>query len=356
MRPMRLGMLDAKEVARVDRHGMRGIIAALPDQLEASAKLGLGSAVDLGEAQRVFIVGMGGSAIAGDVFAAWASDRAKVPIQVVRDYRLPSYARPEDVLVAVSYSGNTEETLSATTQGMKLGCRMVAITSGGALRDLARKANAPVFEVPPGLPPRGAFGHLFGVLPAIAESWVFGHLHAEVERAIAHLRQVREKLRPEVGARSNRAKSIAVRLRSTVPVLYAMPPFTPIAKRWQAQFNENAKLLAFSSSLPEADHNELVGWCEDERVRGHTPIIFRDRDEPPEMRRQLDITVELISRHASVLEVETEGETTLSRLLGTLFLGDYVSLYLATLHRVDPLPLAPIEELKKRLARSRRKS
>ncbi len=286
MRPMRLGMLDAKEVARVDRHGMRGIIAALPDQLEASAKLGLGSAVDLGEAQRVFIVGMGGSAIAGDV---------------------------EDVLVAVSYSGNTEETLSATTQGMKLGCRMVAITSGGALRDLARKANAPVFEVPPGLPPRGAFGHLFGVLPAIAESWVFGHLHAEVERAIAHLRQVREKLRPEVGARANRAKSIAVRLRSTVPVLYAMPP-------------------------------------------GHTPIIFRDRDEPPEMRRQLDITVELISRHASVLEVETEGETTLSRLLGTLFLGDYVSLYLATLHRVDPLPLAPIEELKKRLARSRRKS
>src|SRR6266571_2799690 len=292
MRPMRLGMLDAKEVARVDRHGMRGIIAALPDQLEASAKLGLGSAVDLGEAQRVFIVGMGGSAIAGDVFAAWASDRAKVPIQVVRDYRLPSYARPEDFLVAVSYSGNTEETMSAAMQGMKLGCRMVAVTSGGSLRDLARKNRVPIVDVPTGLPPRGAFGHLFGVLPAIGESWVVGPLRAELEDSIDHLRRLRKRLRPETAVRSNRAKSLAIRLRNKVPVVYATAPFTPIAKRWQTQMNENAKMLAFSSALPEADHNELVGWSEDARARRHTPIVLRDRDEPPEIRRQLDITVE----------------------------------------------------------------
>src|SRR5437879_9438848 len=109
---------------------------------------------------------MGGSAIAGDVFAAWVADRCKVPIQVIRDYRLPSYARPEDLLVAVSYSGNTEETLGATAEGIKLGFRVIAITSGGRLGDLARGGGWRIFEVPAGVPARGAFGQLFGILPA----------------------------------------------------------------------------------------------------------------------------------------------------------------------------------------------
>ncbi|HEX9341951.1 MAG TPA: bifunctional phosphoglucose/phosphomannose isomerase [Thermoplasmata archaeon] len=349
-------MLDPEEVARIDPEGMRDIIASLPDQLEASLRFAPEASYDVGDAQRVFVVGMGGSAIAGDVFAAWVADRAKVPIQVVRDYRLPSYARPEDLLIAVSYSGNTEETLNAAAQGMKLGCRMAAVTSGGSLRDLARRNGVPVFEVPTGLPPRGAFGHLFGVLPAIGEGWVVGPLRAELERTIAHLRKIRKRLRPEAGVRSNGAKRLAIRLRGTVPIIYATTPFTPIAKRWQTQLNENAKVLAFSSSLPEADHNELVGWSEDARARRHTPILLRDRDEPPEVRRQLDITVDLMSRRASAIEVDAEGESLLSRLLGTLYLGDYVSLYLATLRRVDPTPVPPIAELKRRLARGRRKN
>ncbi|MGI0148507.1 MAG: SIS domain-containing protein, partial [Thermoplasmata archaeon] len=124
-------MLDSRAVARVDPGGMRDIIASLPEQLSAGMKVGTTVRVPIEDAQRIFIVGMGGSAIGGDVFAAWLADRAKVAIQVVRDYRLPAYARPEDLLVAVSYSGNTEETLAATAQGIKLGCRGVAITSGG---------------------------------------------------------------------------------------------------------------------------------------------------------------------------------------------------------------------------------
>ena len=347
-------MLSPTDVAKFDPGGMRDIVASLPDQLAASLRLG--AAIDLGEAQHVFLVGMGGSAIAGDVFAAWVADRSKVPIQVVKDYRLPAFARPDDVLVAVSYSGNTQETLAATTQGIKLGCRVVAVTSGGALRDLARKNGMPVFEIPPGLPPRGAFGHLFGILPAIGEEWAFGHLRSDLERAIAHVRDLKKKLRPETGLRQNRAKRIAVRLRPTVPVVYAAPPFTSIARRWQTQFNENAKMLAFSSSFPEADHNEIVGWYEDRGARRHTPILIRDRDESPEIRRQLDITVDMISRRAPVLEVDDDGETILSRLLGTLYLGDYVSLYLSTLRRVDPLPLPAIAEFKRRLAAGRRKN
>src|SRR5437773_2624311 len=256
-------MLDARAVAAVDPGGMREIIASLPDQLSAGMKVGESTRVPIEEAQRIFIVGMGGSAIGGDVFASWIADRAKVPIQVVRDYRIPAYGRPEDLLIAVSYSGNTEETLAATT--------------------------------------------------------------------------------------------LALRTRSTVPVTYGAGPFVAIARRWQTQLNENAKVLAFSSTFPEADHNELVGWVEDARARTHRAILLRDRDEAPDLRRQLDITVSLMSRKAKVEQVHDEGPTLVSRMLGTLFLGDYVSLYLAALRRVDPLVLKPIQTLKAKLAESHRK-
>src|SRR5438445_2921224 len=145
---MGLTMLEPRAIAQVDPGGMRDIIASLPDQIAAALQSSAKAHFPVDEAQRIFLVGMGGSAIAGDVFAAWVSDRSKVPIQVVRDYRLPSYARSEDLLVAVSYSGNTEETLSATAQGIKLGCRLIAITSGGTLADLARESDFSTFRIP----------------------------------------------------------------------------------------------------------------------------------------------------------------------------------------------------------------
>jgi len=348
-------MLEPRAVAQVDRGGMRDIIASLPDQIAAATRVSATHfAVD--EAQRIFLVGMGGSAIAGDVFAAWVADRSRVPIQVVRDYRLPSYARSEDILVALSYSGNTEETLAATAQGIKLGCRGIAITSGGMLADLAKKNDFSVYDVPTGLPPRGAFGHLFGILAAISGDWTYSDPRAELDEAVAHLRAIRKQLRPESSMRSNRAKALAVRIRATVPILYAAPPFTAIARRWQTQLNENSKVLAFSSMFPEADHNELVGWVEDPRARSHRLLLLRDRDESAQMRRQLDITVSLISKKAKVEEIHDDGPTLVSRMLGTLFLGDYVSLYLAVLRRVDPMVLKPIVALKHKLAAARRKS
>ena len=353
---MAFRMLEARTVAAVDPGGMRDIIASLPEQLSTGLKTGEAAPIPIGGAQRIFIVGMGGSAIGGDVFAAWLADRARIPIQVVRDYRLPAHARPEDLLVAVSYSGNTEETLAATAQGIKLGCRVVAITSGGTLRDLARANKMQVLSVPTGLPPRGAFGHLFGILAGIGGEWAMGALDSELKEAITHLQNLRVRLRPDSGVRSNRAKALALRIRAVVPVIYAAPPFVAVARRWQTQLNENSKVLAFSSTFPEADHNELVGWMEDSRARAHRAILLRDRDEAPDIRRQLDITVGLMSRKTKVEQVRDDGSTLVSRMLGTLFLGDYVSLYLAALRRVDPLVLKPIQALKAKLAEGRRKS
>src|SRR3989442_14935037 len=299
-------MLEARTVAAVDPGGMRDIIASLPEQLSTGMKVGKAAPVPIEEAQRIFIVGMGGSAIGGDVFAAWLADRAKIPIQVVRDYRLPAYTRPEDLLVAVSYSGNTEETLAATAQGIKLGCRVVAITSGGTLRDLARGNKMDAFAVPTGLPPRGAFGHLFGILSGIGGEWAVGALDDELKEAIAHLQALRTRLRPESGVRSNRAKAPPARIRAAVPVMYSAPPLVAVARRWQTQLNENSKVLAFSSTFPEADHNELVGWMEDSRARAHSAILLRERDEAPDIRRQPHNTGGLTSRKTKPEQIRSD--------------------------------------------------
>src|SRR5256886_13148006 len=200
-------MLEARTVAAVDPGGMRDIVASLPEQLSSGMKAGGAARVPIEEAQRIFIVGMGGSAIGGDVFAAWLADRAKIPIQVVRDYRLPAYARPEDLLVAVSYSGNTEETLAATAQGIKLGCRVVAITSGGTLRDLARGNKVDAFAVPTGLPPRGAFGHLFGILAGIGGGWALRGPLATLKQGIAPLQDPRTPPPPRRRNRANPAQA-----------------------------------------------------------------------------------------------------------------------------------------------------
>ncbi len=347
-------LLEPAAVEKVDKARMRDVVAAFPEQLAEGMRRGLGLATDLANASRVFVVGMGGSGIAGEVFSAWVADRSKIPIHPIHDYRLPSYAKPRDLLIAVSYSGDTEETLAAAAEGIKLGCRLVAVTSGGALAKLARDTGAPLIEVPGSLPPRYAFGYLFGILPSIGAEWVYGDLRGELDRAAVHLRDLREHLRPETPLKRNRAKALATRLHGTTPVVYGAPPFDTIAYRWQTQFNENAKMLAFSSSLPEADHNEIVGWALDTNARRFTPILLRDADETPEMHRRLDATAAMFGKHTKVEQVHDDDDQLLGRMLGVLFLGDFVSLYLAALRRVDPAPMAPITELKERLKRQPR--
>ncbi|HTD81917.1 MAG TPA: bifunctional phosphoglucose/phosphomannose isomerase [Thermoplasmata archaeon] len=343
-------MLEPAAIDRVDRSRMIDIVASLPEQLLEGYRGAEPVRIDLGDAGRVYIVGMGGSAIAGDLFVAWASDRSKLGMEVVRGYACPTSTAKSDVLIAVSYSGDTEETLSAVAGAGKVGCRIVGITSGGKLEALCKARGYPVIRIPKGLPPRGAFGHLFASLPAISEDWVYGHLGHELERAAAHLMRLREEYGASVPVRSNPAKALAVKIRGKTPIVYAAPPYSPVATRWKTQFNENAEVLAWASQFPEADHNEIVGWGGDPHSKRFLPIIIRDRDETPEMARRLDVTKKIMSRWTTVEEVRDRGETLLSRMLGTLYLGDYASVYLAVLRNVDPMPVKPIAELKKKLA------
>src|SRR6266511_2057969 len=194
-------MLDPKAIRRVDRSGMIDIVASLPETLLEGYRTAEALRVDAGGATRVFIAGMGGSAIAGDIFVSWAADRSKLGMEVVRGYAVPSSAARDDILIAVSYSGDTEETLSAVASAEKKGCRIVGITSGGTLAELCTSKGYLLIRVPPKLPPRGAIGYLFSALPAIAEDWVYGHLGSELERAAGHLTRLREQFGPQADAK-----------------------------------------------------------------------------------------------------------------------------------------------------------
>ncbi len=346
----RASMLDPEDVRKVDRSGMIDIVASLPEQLLEGSRAAEQAHIEAGEANHVFLAGMGGSAIAGDIFVSWAADRIKLDMEVVRGYALPPTAREQDLVVAISYSGDTEETLSAVAAAVKTGCRIVGITSGGKLEALCRSRGDIVIRVPAGLPPRGAFGYLFGALPLVAEDWMYGDLGNELERAAAHLTRLRPELLPDRASRSNPAKALAAKLRNKTPIVYGAPPYGPVAMRWKTQCNENAEVLAWASVFPEADHNEIVGWGGDPNARRFLPILMRDEDESPEMRRRLDATREIMERTTEVHEVRDRGETLLSRMLGTLYLGDFVSVYLAVLRGVDPMPVEPIAELKRKLA------
>jgi len=341
-------MLAPAEVSRIDKRDLLGILSSLPEQMVFG--LDQGSAFSLpSDVSKIFVVGMGGSAIAADVFAAWTMDRRTIDIQVVRDYRLPAYASEGDVVIAVSYSGNTEETLSAASQALGIGCKLIGVSSGGELADFCKENRVERVGVPQGYPPRGAFGYIFGTIAGLCRSVIVDNVDKEIKKAAAHLEEERKALNPDKSVKVNRAKSIALKVYGKTPIIYGSMAFAPVARRWQTEFNENAKILAWASSFPEADHNEIEGWGGSQAAGRFLPIFLRDRDETEELRHRLDATRAIIGKRAKPIEVESEGASLLSRMLGTLLLGDLASIYLAILRKVDPYPVVSIEALKARL-------
>ena len=291
-------VLELETIARVDPGGMRDIIGSFPEQLADGIRRGLGMPSDLANATRVFIVGMGGSGIAGEVFAAWVANRSRIPIHPIHDYRLPSYAKPGDLVIAVSYSGNTEETLAATAQGIKLGCRLVAVTSGGALAKLAQEAGAPLVEVPAGLPPRGAFGHLFGILPSLGAEWVYGDLRGALRHAA------------DDPAGLGEADALAARLKSDARI--AQVRFVPRDKA----LKELKTTEGLADVIDALDHNPLPD-----------AFVVRARDSSPETLAEL---AQELRRAPSVAHVQADAVWA-QRLASLARLGRLAVLLLAGL-------------------------
>ena len=352
-------MLDQADfIARYDKYDALGVVAALPAQLHQPYVVeGLDQ---LGGVKQVVLVGMGGSALAAEFVKTWLSSRLTVSIEIVRDYDLPAFVGPSTLVIASSYSGNTEETLAALEVAEARGAMVVAMASGGQLLEEARGQGRlhvglvpdghPHFDLPPGLQPRMAV--LYGVkaLAVLLEGVGLARgLVAELEAAASWMQGQMADWAPGRPIYQNPAKRMAEQVVGHPVVVYAGPTLAPMAMKWKIGFNENAKNLAFFNVFSELNHNEFMGWAHPKRVT-HKVIELRSGLDHPQIKKRFEITNRLLSDRFAPIQVQAAGETRLQQLLWTLVLGDYVTVYVAILNHTDPTPVGLVERLKDELA------
>jgi glucose/mannose-6-phosphate isomerase len=319
-------------------------VLGIPDQLRDALWRIDSARLEPSPSAGLFVCGMGGSAIGGDLAAAAIGDRLTGPMVTVRGYALPSWATPEWTVLCSSYSGGTEETLACFEAAEALAARRLVASTGGALVDRARGTDVPVVGLPGIFQPRAAVAYMVVVAAEVA--WLAGiapHLHTEVDAAAAFLADQAETLQQQ-------AREIAALLGAAVPVVYGADLTAPVARRWKTQVNENAKASAWWGELPEVDHNELCGWSDAVGEERAAAIFLEDRDQHPRIARRFDLTARSVeSGAATVVRVETAGETRLERMLWAVMLGDLVTLELARQRGVDPLPVEAIERFKEEM-------
>lgn len=335
-----------------------GLVAAMAGSVAAFDEARAGAdAADLvwtpGGFRNVAICGMGGSGIAGDLVSGAFRERLKVPVQVLRDYYVPGWLGAETLVVLSSYSGDTEETLTAAAMATEESAQCVAITSGGKLGGRYRDMGVPVIDLPPGLQPRAALLRLMVPLVVVlSRLGVIGPADDALDDARDSVARAVAEWGPEVPEADNPAKQLARTLLDTVPVFWGAETTAPVAQRLKGQVNENAKAPAYWGVLPEVDHNEICGFA------GMGPfgplarlVMLRDPRHHRQTARRFTLTREIVEGDVGgVIELEGRGRTPLGRMVDLVMLGDYATLYLGILRGVDPGPVEAIGTLKERLA------
>lgn len=303
----------------------------------------------------IAILGMGGSGFSGDIIKALTADEIKIPVEVVKGYDLPAFVGKGWLVIPVSYSGNTEETISAAKQAIEREAYMLIECSGGKLEGLARKLGYSLIKIPSGLQPRGAIGYIF--YPAYLALGVLGLINIkkeEEDEALELIRRKAELFNRNTPVQQNPAKELAIAIGDSLPIIYGSEGiYAALAYRLKCEINENGKTPCWWHNFSELNHNETVGW---ERLADITSrfsvIIFRNPNESLKMRTRIDILKNQIKENVEkVIEIPVEGKSKLARALSTMYLGDIASVYHALLTGVDPTPVVKIESLKKELAK-----
>jgi glucose/mannose-6-phosphate isomerase len=338
-------MLDQADfIARYDKQGTLGAAGGQLGLLKQ--RVGLQGKLDGQRVANIVLAGMGGSAAAGELVRGWLSERLPVPVEITRGYTVPGYVGKDTLVVGGSYSGTTEETLSALAQAETQGAQVVVMASGGRMIELAREKGWGYFELPKHPLPR------FGVLSAV-RAW------AELLEALGLLEGLVQELETAGGktkadwpaglaTRDNEAKQIAEALVGHPVVVYSGPTLGAVASKWKIDLNESAKNLAFWNVLPELSHNEFSGWTLPGRP-GLKLVELRSDLDHERIVKRFDLTNQLLSDKIAPIEVRAEGKTKLEQLLWTFMLGSFVGVYLGVLNQVDPATLPMVDELKRRL-------
>jgi len=349
---------DLEKIKTLDVEDMLGVEENFYLQLQ-QAKI-IGEKADISKIKNknfkgIAFSGMGGSGFSGDIIKNLVKYEISIPVEIVKGYKLPAFIERDWLVVAVSYSGDTEETLSISDEALKRGCEVIFSTSGGKAEKLALGNGKCLIKVPQGYQPRAAAGYLF--LPLYILLGRLGIIKADmkvIDTAIETVKKKSEMYNRNVPAAKNFAKKIAAEIGSSLPVVYGFEGvMASVAFRWKCQLNENSKCPCFWNEFPELNHNETVGWQRLEEItKNFTLIVFKDETQSQRINTRIKTTQKLIRNNFSkIIEIEVEGKSDFEKALSIIYLGGMVSVYLALLNSINPTPVDKIKVLKSELAK-----
>ncbi|MDQ1265513.1 MAG: Bifunctional phosphoglucose/phosphomannose isomerase, partial [Bacteroidota bacterium] len=351
------------ELRKIDSSDMYGIMKGFPEQVRQAIEIGKEARLFVSKdiPKRILILGMGGSAIGGDLLRSYSSglEGAKhLNIAVNRNYNLPGNVDSDTYIIASSYSGGTEETISAFRQAQARNLKMLCISSGGELTEIAKENDIPVIKIPGGFQPRAALGYsFFPMLQVLIRTKAYSDkAAAETETALNELLTLIDEKSAIYSdfSKSNPAIELAEKIHGKIPVIYSNSEiFDTINIRWRGQIQENAKNMAFGNLLPEMNHNEINGWSFPNWLNKKFIVLFlEDEADHPRVKIRFDALASVLSEAADdVIRIKSEARSLLARMFDLIYLADWVSFYLALLNGVDPTPIPLISKLKNILSK-----
>ncbi|MFH1854374.1 MAG: bifunctional phosphoglucose/phosphomannose isomerase [Candidatus Omnitrophota bacterium] len=355
----KMNKMDNRDIiSRLDASNMLKLISGLPEQCREANDIG--KATDISKPDHridnIVFAGLGGSAIGADVVRVYLQNELKIPVTISRNYTLPDFVNKSTLLFCSSYSGNTEETLSSFEDGLKRGAFIITMGSGGKLKERALKNNFTHIDIPKGIPPRTALGYMsITVLAILTRLGFITPKDKEIEDASSTLAELRDKeIGLDVAFEKNISKKLASKLYGKLAVIYGTNDSTEAAcVRWRGQIAENSKALASSHVLPEMNHNEIVGWeFPKDALKDMKVIFLRDKNDHPRTKKRIEISRDIIKKSgAEIFEIERNDDGFLARIFSLIYIGDFVSFYLAILNDIDPTPVKEVDYLKRELAK-----
>ena len=345
---------DEKKIKEIDREDMYKFLMNMPENCSEMFKMTENYQFHAGikEFSNILICGMGGSAIGGNLVQDWLIDNIKIPIFIHRGYSLPAFVDDKTLIIVISYSGNTEETLSAFAEGIERKCPIIAVSSNGKLIEFSEKLRIPYIKVPSEIQPRAAIPYLFiAILIILQKMDIISDFSEDFNEVITILKTLREELSIKNPIPTNISKKIAIGIRESFSIIYSPLSYGSLARRMKCQINENSKNPATWNEFPELNHNEIVGWEVSSKITQICCIILlRTQDEDEAIKNRIEITKEIIlDKVKEIFEIWSRGKSKLAKMFSLLYTGDFVSYYLAILNGVNPSPVKGISELKKKL-------
>ncbi|OGZ72399.1 MAG: bifunctional phosphoglucose/phosphomannose isomerase [Candidatus Staskawiczbacteria bacterium RIFCSPLOWO2_01_FULL_38_12b] len=329
------------EISNTDKSNMKQVIIDSPLQIKDGLDLAKNINIE-NNFSNVIICGIGGSALPGDILNTIVN--APIPISLHRSYNLPTQANEKSLVICISYSGNTEEPLSALQEAITRKLPIICMASGGQIEMLCLKNNIPFVKIPSGIQPRSATGYIFSALVKIlANAKIIDDMSSEILRTSKQLQEINTSL-------ENEGNKLAKKLSKKIPVIYSSDSLKNLAMVWKIKFNENSKIPAFYNYFPELNHNEMVGYTGLKKlgIKNFFVIILQDKSEHPRILKRMELTTNIIKKSGAKVEIiGIKDGSPLFKIFSSLLLGDWVSYYLAMENDTDPTPVSMVEEFKK---------